>query len=160
MNPVSTFLFNSIQRILQILQVWSSFSSLLSSFDDSAKLLHCRKGNVLPSSSWVISSLKTVPDGIVFSLSLFPLFSSFLSLFSFLFLIETFALYGKLFSRVFSGEKLSSKFLDSIGNSYCKKDYSKGEVIAVEIAQTRLPKMKKNLVIASFHCVGSKIWKR
>ena len=155
MNPVSTFLFNPIQRILQILQVWSYFSSLLSSFDVSAKLLHCRKGNVLPSSSWVISSLKTVPDGIVFSLSLFPLFSSFFSIFYFLFLIEAFALYGKLFSRV------SSKFLlDSIGNSYCKEDYSEGEVIAVEIAQTRLPKMKKNLVMASFHCLVSKIWKK
>ena len=54
---------------------------------------------------------------------------------------------GKLLSGV------CSKFLrDSMGNSYFKKDYSKGEVNAVEIAQIRLQKMKKHVAMAIFCC--------
>ena len=47
-----------------------------------------------------------------------------------------------------------------MGNSYCKKDYSKGEVNVVEITQIRLQKMKKNVAMASFYCLVSKIWKK
>ena len=65
---------SSTQGILQILQVLPSpsYSSLLSSFVDSAKWLHCREG---PGdySSWSISSLITVPDGIFFPLPLLRL---------------------------------------------------------------------------------------
>ena len=43
-------------------------------------------------------------------------------------------------------------FCDSMGNSYCKKGYSKGEVNMVEITQIKLQKMKKNVVMASFYC--------
>ena len=39
-----------------------------------------------------------------------------------------------------------------MGNSYFKKDYSKGEVNAVEIAQIRLQKMKKHVAMAIFCC--------
>ena len=42
-----------------------------------------------------------------------------------------------------------------MGNSYCKKDYSEGE-----ITQVRLQKMKKNVAMASFYCLVSKIWKK
>ena len=46
---------------------------------------------------------------------------------------NSFRILRKLLSRV------SSKFLrDLIGNSYCKKDYSKGEVNVVNITQIRL----------------------
>ena len=44
-------------------------------------------------------------------------------------------------------------------NIYCKKDCSKGEVNAVEITEIRLQKMKKNVVMVSFYCLLSKIWK-
>ena len=37
-----------------------------------------------------------------------------------------------------------------MGNSYCKKDYSKGEVDVVEITQIKIQKMKKNVAMASF----------
>ena len=37
-----------------------------------------------------------------------------------------------------------------MSNSYCKRDYSKGEVNVVEIAQIRLQKMKKNVAMARF----------
>ena len=115
LSTFSAFL-RSIQRILQILQaILSSFSSsLLWSFVDSAKLLHCLDG---PGCcySWGISSL-------------------------------------------FSG--VSSKFFrDSIGNSYCKKDYSKGEVNAAEITQIRLQKIKKNVVMVRFYWLV-KFWKK
>ena len=40
-----------------------------------------------------------------------------------------------------------------MGNSYCKKDYSKGEVNLVEITQIKLHKMKKSVAIANFHCL-------
>ena len=59
-----------LQGIYQILQVVPSYSSsLLSSFDDSAKLLHCHDepGCCF---SWRISSLTTVPDGIFCLISL------------------------------------------------------------------------------------------
>ena len=66
------FSVSSIQWVLQILQVVTpSFSLLLSSFGDYAKLLHCREGPAC-FSSWVISSLTTVFDGIFFPLPLFP----------------------------------------------------------------------------------------
>ena len=45
-------------------------------------------------------------------------------------------------------------------NIYCKKDCSKGEVNAVEITEIRLQKMKKNVVMVSFYCLLSKIWKK
>ena len=41
-----------------------------------------------------------------------------------------------------------------------KKDYSQGEVNVVENTQMRLHKMKKNVAIASFYCLVSKIRKR
>ena len=66
-----------------------------------------------------------------------------------------FSFLGKLFWGV------SSKFLrDSMGNSYCKKDYSKGEVNIVEIARLRLQKLKKIVDMASFYCLVGKIWKK
>ena len=46
------------------------------------------------------------------------------------------------------------------GSSYCEKDYSNGEVNAVEISQTRLHKLKKNVAIASCYYLFSKIWKK
>ena len=59
---------------------------------------------------------------------------------------------GTLFSGV------SSKILcNSKGNSYCKNDYSKGEVNAFQITQIRLEKMNKNVALASFHCFVDKI---
>ena len=45
-------------------------------------------------------------------------------------------------------------------NSYYKKDYSKGEVNAIEITQKRLQKMKKNAAMTTFYCLVSKIWKK
>ena len=42
-----------------------------------------------------------------------------------------------------------------MGNSYCKKNCSKGEVNVVEITQIRLQKMKKNVTRASFYCLVS-----
>ena len=46
---------------------------------------------------------------------------------------------------------VSSKFIrDLRGNSYCKKDYSKGEINAIKITQIRLQKMEKNVVVSSF----------
>ena len=42
---------------------------------------------------------------------------------------------------------------DSRGNSYCKKDYSKGEVNIAKITQRRSQKMKKNVAMASFYCL-------
>ena len=47
-----------------------------------------------------------------------------------------------------------------MGNSYCKKDYGKGEVNEVQITQIRLQKLKKNVASASFYCLVSKIWKK
>ena len=63
-EPNLNFSVSSPQEILQILQVLpSSSSSLLSSFNDSAKSLHCHNGPGC-SSTWGKSSLKTVSDGI------------------------------------------------------------------------------------------------
>ena len=47
-----------------------------------------------------------------------------------------------------------------MGNSYCKKNYSRGEVNVVEITQTRLHKMKRNVAIASSCCLINKIGKK
>ena len=112
------------------------------------ELLHCRNGPGC-CSSWGVSSLRTVPDGIFFPLT-------YLTIFSFLFLypsqifrpyypvtnervsrsVRHLRFLGKLFSGV------SSKFLcNSMGNSYCKKDNSKGEVNAFEVTPIRLQKM-------------------
>ena len=44
-----------------------------------------------------------------------------------------------------------------MGNSNCKEDYSKGDVNVVEITQIRPQKMKKNVAMASFYCLVSKI---
>ena len=68
------FFVSSILGILKILRVVpsSSSSSLLSSFDDSAKLLHYRDGPGY-CSSWGISSLTTILDGILFPQPLFLL---------------------------------------------------------------------------------------
>lgn len=64
----------------------------------------------------------------------------------------------------FFGKMLSSglsKFLrDWKVNSYCKKDYSKCEVNAVETINKRLQKMKKKSAIASFYCLVAKIKKK
>ena len=55
----------------------------------------------------------------------------------------------------------SPNFLgDSTGNSYCKMDYSKGGENVVKITQIRLEKMKKNVAMASFYWLISKIWKK
>ena len=55
---------------------------------------------------------------------------------------------------------VSPKFLhDSVGNSYRKKDYIKYEVNVVEITWIRLQKTRKNVAMASFYCLVSKIWK-
>ena len=63
-EPNLNFSVSSPQEILQILQVLpSSSSSLLSSFNDSAKSLHCHNGPGC-CSTWGKSSLKTVSDGI------------------------------------------------------------------------------------------------
>ena len=65
---------------------------------------------------------------------------------------ETFALSWEIALGV------SSKFLrDLMGNNYCKKEYSKGEVSVVEITQIRLQKMKKNVAMASFYFIKSSI---
>ena len=62
---------------------------------------------------------------------------------------------GKLFLKV------SSKiFRDSMGNGYCKKDYSKGEVNVVEITKIRLRKMKRNAAMTCSYCLVSKVWKK
>ena len=45
-------------------------------------------------------------------------------------------------------------------NSYCKKDFSNGEVNVVEVTQTGLQKLKKNVAMTSFYCLVSKIWKK
>ena len=45
-------------------------------------------------------------------------------------------------------------------DGYCKKDYSKVEVNAVEITRIKLQKMQKNVAMASFYCLVSKIWKK
>ena len=45
-----------------------------------------------------------------------------------------------------------------MGNSYCKKDYSKGEVNVIKITQIKLQKMKKNIPVASFYCFVSKFF--
>ena len=42
-------------------------------------------------------------------------------------------------------------------NSYRKKDCSKGEVNVVKITQIKQQKMKKNVNIAGFYCLVSKI---
>ena len=49
---------------------------------------------------------------------------------------------------------------DSMGNSYCESDYSKGEVNVVKITHIRLKKKKKkknNVARASFYYLVSKI---
>ena len=63
------FFVSSSQGLLQIWQVVSSTPS--SSFDDSVKLLRCRGGPGC-CSSWDISLLTNVPDGIFFPLPLSP----------------------------------------------------------------------------------------
>ena len=68
----SHFSVSSIQKILQILQVVpSSSSTVLSSFNDSVKLLHCCDGTGY-CSSWSISLLTTVSNGTFFPLPLSP----------------------------------------------------------------------------------------
>ena len=47
-----------------------------------------------------------------------------------------------------------------MGNGYCKKDYSKGEVNVVEITQIRLRKMKSNAATTCSYCLVSKVWKK
>ena len=47
-----------------------------------------------------------------------------------------------------------------MGNRYCKKDYSKGEVNVVEIIKIKQHKMKKNVAMASFYCSVRKTWKK
>ena len=107
-----------------------SFSLLLSSFDDSAKLLRCRDG---PSccSSWGTSSLANVPDGIFFPLYLpSQLFRPYFAVTNLWMsrILRHLRFIGKLFSRVFSKLKVKVKL-------------NKGEVNVVEITQIRLQKM-------------------
>ena len=45
-----------------------------------------------------------------------------------------------------------------MGNGYCKKDYSTGEVYLGEIIQLRLQNMKKNVAMTNFYCLVCKIW--
>ena len=109
------FSVSFIQRILQTLQVVpsSSSSSLSSSFYDSGKLLYSRYGPDC-SSSWGISSLATVPDGIFF---LLPLSTHlFLPYFMSVSFVKTFALSWEIVFRSFL-----NFFPDSMNNSYCKK---------------------------------------
>ena len=47
-----------------------------------------------------------------------------------------------------------------MGNGYCEKDYSKGEVNVVEITQIRLRKMKRNAAMTCSYCLVSKVWKK
>ena len=47
-----------------------------------------------------------------------------------------------------------------MGNRYCKKDYSNGEVNVVEVTQIRLYKMEKDVAMTSFYCLASRIWKK
>ena len=98
-------------------------------------------------SSWGISALTTVPDGIFFPLSLsrqrfwpyFDVIDLWVSCSS-----RHLHLLGQLLSGV------SSKFLRNLmGNSYSEKDYSKSEVNVVIITQIRLQKMKNNVAMAS-----------
>ena len=46
-----------------------------------------------------------------------------------------------------------------MGYSYCEKNYSKGGVNVLEITQRRLQNMK-NIAMASFYYLVSKIWKK
>ena len=46
-----------------------------------------------------------------------------------------------------------------MSNCYCKKDYIKGEGNVFGITEIRMQKMK-NVSMASFYCVVSKIWKK
>ena len=66
--------------------------------------------------------------------------------------IEIFALSWEVVLRFFS-----TFLIDSMGNSYCRKNYSKGTVNAVKITQIRLKKMKKYVAMVSFHCLVCKI---
>ena len=47
-----------------------------------------------------------------------------------------------------------------MGSSYCKNNYSKDKVSVARITQIRPEKMKKNVAMASFCCLVSKIWKK
>ena len=47
-----------------------------------------------------------------------------------------------------------------MGNNYCKKDYSKGEVDVVEITQRSLQNLKKNVAMTSFYCLVCNIFKK
>ena len=67
--------------------------------------------------------------------------------------IEAFALSWEIVLRDFLE-------ISPIGNSYCKKKYSKDEVNVVEITQITLQNMRKNLSMASFSCLAGKIWKK
>ena len=61
--------------------------------------------------------------------------------------------------KLFSG--VSSNFLHNLkGSSYCEKDYSNGEVHAVEISQTRLHKSKKKVAMTSGYYLFSKFGKK
>ena len=63
--------------------------------------------------------------------------------------IETFVLSWEIFLGS------SSKFLgDTMGNSYCKMDYSKGEVNVVKITQIRLEKNEEECSYGKFLLFG------
>ena len=133
-----------MQGILQILQVApsTSSSSALSSFDDLARLLHHR-GGPGSCSSWGISTLITVPDGIFNS-------SSFLLIFCWPYfaatnLWESLSLTHSCFLGVLFTGVSSKIFCVSMGNSYCKKDYNKVELNVAKITKIRLQKLKKNV---------------
>ena len=65
---------------------------------------------------------------------------------------------------VLSRETILGSFLKflccSISNCDRKKNYSKEEVNLVKITHIRLQKIKTNVVMASFHCLLSKIFKK
>ena len=145
-----------MQGILQILQVApsTSSSSALSSFDDLARLLH-RRGGPGSCSSWGISTLITVPDGIFNSSSFLLIFfwpyfaaTNFESLFHWD--IRAFlGFYSRTFPQCF--------FCVSMGNSYCKKDYNKVEVNVAKITKIRLQKLKEHVASC---CLVRKIRKK
>ena len=132
----------------------SSSSSLLSSFDDSINCCIVTM-DLATTSSEVFLYWQPCLIALLSSF-IFP--STFLNLLcckkfmSVSFNEERFI--GKLFSGV------SSKFIgNSKGNIYCKKDYSKGEINVIKITHIRLQKMEKNVIVTSFYCLVSKIWR-
>ena len=98
-------------------------------------------------SSWSISALTAVSDGIFFPLPLS--LQRFRSNFDVINLWVSFSSrHLRLLGQLLSGD--SSQFLcDLMGNSYSENNYSKGEVNLVIFTQIRLQEMKNNVAMAS-----------